>query len=263
MQFTGVVHLLPLPGSPRAVGLDRVLDAARADAGALLEGGCDQLIVENFGDVPFLAGRVEPVTVAAMTRAVEAVVAQAGGARVGVNVLRNDAAAALSIAHACGAGFVRVNVHVGAMVTDQGVVEGRAAETLRLRDRLGAEVAIWADVGVKHARPLGAWADVESEARDALLRGLADAVIVTGATTGAPTDPERLAAVRAAVGDGATVIVGSGVTPDAVDGLRGRADGVIVGTWLKRGGRVHEPVDEARVRTLRAALDGVRPGTEG
>lgn len=260
MHFTGVIHLLPLPGSPRAVDLPRVLDAALADADALLEGGCDALIVENFGDAPFHAERVEPVTIAAMTRAVDQVVARAGHLPVGVNVLRNDAAAALSIAHACGAAFIRVNVHVGAMVTDQGLIEGRAAETLRLRDHLGASVAVWADISVKHARPLGAWSDIAAEARDAVSRGLADAVIVTGAATGAVTDPDRLATVRAAVPD-TTVHVGSGVEPGAIDTLREHADGVIAGTWLKRDGRVHQPVDLARVRTLRAALDGAVPGT--
>jgi len=257
MQLVGVVHLLPLPGSPRAVDLSRALEAAVADAEALVEGGADALIVENFGDAPFFAGAVPPVTVAAMTRCVDAVVARAGARPVGVNVLRNDATSALSIAHTCGAAFVRVNVHVGAMVTDQGLIEGRAAETLRLRDQLGAAVAIWADVCVKHARPLGGGCDIAAEARDAVHRGLADAIIVTGEATGAAADPGRLATVRDAV-PGTPLYVGSGVEPGAVEALRPHADGAIVGTWLKRDGQVANPVDAARVATLRAALDGER-----
>ena len=78
------------------------------------------------------------------------------GIAIGINVLRNDARAALAIAAVVGAACIRVNVHTGARVTDQGLVEGRAAETLRLRRALGAEsVAIWADVNVKHSAPLG------------------------------------------------------------------------------------------------------------
>ena len=89
-----------------------------------------------------------------MSLAVEAVSAVDGIHRVGVNVLRNDAATALGIAAATGARFVRINVHTGAMVTDQGVIEGRAAETLRERARLGLDhVRVFADVHVKHATP--------------------------------------------------------------------------------------------------------------
>ena len=65
--LVGMVHLLPLPGSPRWGGdMNAVLDAARRDAGALVTGGCDLLLVENMGDVPYLRGSVAPETVRAM-----------------------------------------------------------------------------------------------------------------------------------------------------------------------------------------------------
>src|SRR5207245_839512 len=102
-----------------------------------------------------------------------------GGKPVGVNVLRNDACAALGIAATVGAAFIRVNVHSGVAASDQGILEGRAAETLRLRDALGVPVAIWADVHVKHARPLDS-EDVARAAEDAVERGLADAILVSG-----------------------------------------------------------------------------------
>ena len=69
----GMVHLVPLPGSPRWGGsMARTVAAALADARALTEGGVDALLVENFGDAPFTAGRVEPATVAAMAVAAPA-----------------------------------------------------------------------------------------------------------------------------------------------------------------------------------------------
>lgn len=250
MELIGVVHLLPLPGSPGDAGLDLALATAEADARAWLEGGADALIVENFGDVPFEANRVAPVTVAAMTRAVERVVGLAGDRPVGVNVLRNDAAAALSIAHCCGARFIRVNVHVGAAVTDQGLIQSRAAETLRLRRALGAEVDIWADVQVKHAEPL-VQSDLRREALDAVERGLADALIVTGPATGETPELGRIDTVRRAL-PGIRLLAGSGVTPDVGFALRDRVDGAIVGSWVKDGGRV----SAERVTRLRAALGG-------
>ncbi|MCA1789526.1 MAG: BtpA/SgcQ family protein, partial [Thioalkalivibrio sp.] len=141
----GMVHLPALPGAPRWAGtVEDVLDRAVADAAALAKAGFHGVIVENYMDAPFHPGTVPPVTVAAMTRAVSAVV-DAVDVPVGVNVLRNDAAAALSIAAVTGAAFIRVNVHTGAMWTDQGLLTGLAHETLRLRRTLGTDVAIFAD----------------------------------------------------------------------------------------------------------------------
>ena len=59
--------------------------------------------------------------------------------------------------------------------------------------------------------------------------------------------------VRAAVPDTA-VILGSGVTAATVGQCFEVADGVIVGSDLKRGGRAEEPLDSGRVAAfVRAA----------
>jgi membrane complex biogenesis BtpA family protein len=148
-----MLHLpRPLPGRLSAARPRRHRGAC-SDA-RILAGGFDAAVLENYGDVPFFKGRVDPVTVASMSRLAVAVRSEAGTLRLGINVLRNDAASALAVAFAAGADFIRVNVHVGATATDQGVIEGRAAETLRLRAALGADVAIWSDVHVKHGRSL-------------------------------------------------------------------------------------------------------------
>jgi membrane complex biogenesis BtpA family protein len=154
---------------------------------------------------------------------------------------------------ATAARFVRVNVHTGAAVTDQGVIEGRAAETLRERARLCPGVAILADVHVKHAVPLGG-GGIEDAALDTLKRGLADALIVSGAATGSPPDARTIAAVRKAVG-GAPILVGSGLDARNARSLLARADGAIVGTALKRDGKVAEPVDVERVERVRKLFD--------
>lgn len=245
----GVVHLSPLPGAPGSDDDRRaVREQAIANAAALDEGGVDGLIVENFGDAPFFPDEVPPHVVAEMTALTDAVM-DAVDVPVGVNVLRNDANAALSVAAATRADFARVNVHVGAAVTDQGVIEGRAHETLRLRNRIAADVAICADVGVKHATTLGD-RDLAVEASDAVGRGLADAVIVSGDRTGDRTALEDVRQVTEAVGDEVPVLVGSGVTAASVAGVLDVADGAIVGTALKEDGVTTNPVDEERVREL-------------
>lgn len=252
-RLIGVVHLPALPGSPRArLSLDECLAIAQLDARALVEGGADGVIVENFHDAPFFAETVPPITVAAMT-AICVALRGAIPVELGVNVLRNDAAAALSIAVASGADFVRVNVHTGAMLTDQGIINGRAAETLRLRRQLGAEhVRILADVLVKHAVPLGPQR-LEDAIADAVERGLADGVIVTGSATGVAASAEDVR--RAAGATTAPVLVGSGVSLENVGDFVPPAAGVIVGSWLKVGGIVANPIDPRRVRVLRDRLE--------
>ncbi len=252
--LVGVVHLLPLPGAPRgSPGLDAVRDAALRDAEAMAEGGLQTVIIENFGDAPFRASGVDPHVPTMMSAVALAIRARLPTIQLGVNVLRNDARAALAVAASCGARFVRVNVHVGAVWTDQGLIQGEAHETLRYRRELGlaegpGRVSILADVAVKHGQPAGE-RDLGRLAADTALRGGADGLIVTGAATGARADLADLRAARAGSG-GVPVWVGSGATPETLADLRAHADGAIVGTFLHRGGRLDERVDPARVRAI-------------
>ena len=257
----GVVHLQPLPGSPRWRGpLDKVIEFAINDAQAYQKGGADALFIENFGDLPFTKGPVGPETVAAMAAAGRALRA-AVRLPIGFNVLRNDARAALALCAACDGSFIRVNVHIGAMLTDQGLLEGHADETLRYRARICPQAQIFADVHVKHAVPLGNWS-IAQAARDCLERGLADALIVSGAGTGLATDRADLERVRAACAQ-AKILLGSGVTVQNAAEYLPLADGFIVGTSLKRAGHIAQPVDPKRVlalvKTLRRKTGGYAP----
>jgi membrane complex biogenesis BtpA family protein len=253
-----MVHLAPLPGSPRdtGAGMKPILERAEADARALAEGGANAVMVENFFDAPFARDEVPPHTVAALTRAVLAV-RQVVALPIGVNVLRNDSRSALAIAHICGAQFVRINVYMGAAVTDQGLIEGAARTAVLYRRELGADVAIWADVFVKHAAQLGEQT-LEAAARDAVERGLADALIVSGIATGSVTAVEDVRRIKSVLPE-TPVLVGSGFAAAMAAELLHYADGAIVGTSLKREGRVANPVEVERVRALRAAMDATYP----
>jgi len=252
--FVGVVHLPATPGAPRYSGDRRaILRRATEDARALIAGGVDALVVENFGDAPFYRENVPAETVASLTLAVAAVQDLAGELPVGVNVLRNDARAALGIAATTGARFVRVNVHVGAAVTDQGLIQGEAAQTVRERQRLCPGVGLVCDVHVKHATPLGSESLLDA-ARDTLHRGLADALILSGVATGAPPSAEDLSTVRKAL-PGATLWIGSGLDERNARKLLAHVDGAIIGTALKHGGSVGERVDPERVKRMRALFD--------
>jgi len=244
----GMVHLRALPGSPRWCGsMSLVLDAARDDARALADGGVDAILVENHGDVPFTAGRVDAATVAGMAVAV-AEIQKIVSLPLGVNVLKSDALSALAIAAATGARFVRVNVHVGAVVADQGLLVSGAHDTLRYRRLLDLDIKILADVQVKHGMPL-APIPIEQEARDCVSRALADGLVVSGIATGEPTPIADLKRVRGAVPD-TPLLVGSGATAETAADLLSVADGLIVGTSVKRDGILANPVDARRVARL-------------
>lgn len=263
--LVGVIHLPAMPGDPACEGggFEAVIEAARRDARALREGGVESVVIENFGSRPFPKGSAgDPIP--AHQIALLAIVARelrADFASVGVNCLRNDAISALGIAAASGASFVRVNVHVGAYVTDQGVIEGEAARSLRYRASLlgagaaGRAIAICADVLVKHATPLAPVAPAQAT-KDTLERGMADAVVVTGTATGAPADLAVLREVREAAGE-RPVILGSGLTPERAKAILPYVDAAIVGTWTKAGGDVRAPVDAARTRELVVACRGL------
>jgi uncharacterized protein len=246
--LVGMVHLPPLPGSPlHEGGMAAIVDGALADARTLADAGFDAILVENLGDSPYAADRVGPLTIASLTVAVAEVI-RAVEVPVGVNVLRNDAAAALAIAAATGARFIRVNVHVGGMLTDQGWISGRAHDTLRERARIGARIAILADVLVKHAViPPGA--DIAAIARDTWGRGHADGLIVSGGATGEPTSLARVDAIRAAVPD-APVWIGSGLNAGNAATLMRSATGAIVGSAVQHGGRAGSRVEASRARAL-------------
>ena len=252
-RIVGVIHLPALPGTPRggdASDIARIIEFARREAAAWAGGGADAVMVENFHDVPFHKGPVGPETIAAMTLAVAAVM-QESGLPTGVNVLRNDVEAAAAIAAMTGASFVRANVYVGAAVTDQGLIEGHADMVQALIKRLAAPIAVWADVDVKHAAQL-APRSLGELAEDAVKRGLAGALVVTGAGTGHPTSLEDLRAVRSAM-PGTPVFVGSGANPATLPALLEVADGAIVGSAAKPNADPANPVDVHLVKELTQA----------
>ena len=248
----GMVHLPPLPGSPGFEG-DRgeIRTRLREDASALESGGVDGIMLENFGDAPFYPDRV-PRHVVADVAALAETLRETVTVPFGVNILRNDVQSALGIAAATDGAFVRVNVHTGARLTDQGLIEGMAHETVRLRDQLDTDVAILADIDVKHSAPLAdrSHAEVVGELVE---RGGADGIIVSGTGTGETVDTtvlEDVVHARDARSLNAPVLIGSGVTPETAPELLSVADGAIVGTALKEDGKTTNPVDEAAVERL-------------
>lgn len=255
----GVIHSLPLPGSPAYDGMamEEVIGFALAEAQRYRAGGVDGLIVENHGDIPFAKpDALGPETAAAMAVMTRAVRLESG-LPVGVNVLANGAIQALAVAKAAGAAFVRVNQWANAYVANEGFMEGPAGAAARYRAWLHArDVKIFADVHVKHgAHAIVADRSIPEMARDAEFFD-ADVAIATGQRTGDAASLDELAEI--ADGTSLPVAVGSGVTPANVGDILTIADAVIVASYLKRDGVWWNEVDPARLATFMAAVARVR-----
>ena len=249
-SLLGVVHLPALPGTPGYAGkLGPVRHSMLRDLLALKKGGAHAAILENFGDAPFAAGSAGPAAVACLTSlACEAREIFPGP--LGINLLRNDGVGAMAVAAAAGADFIRVNVLVGARLADQGILNGIAEQLLRFRKCIRADqIRIFADVDVKHSAPLAPGYTLEDEARDAWERGGADALILSGAGTGHGTDPEHVRRAHTAA-PRAPLLLGSGTTLDNLADYLPEASGFIIGTALKRSGKI----DSTRVRAFVRAL---------
>jgi membrane complex biogenesis BtpA family protein len=256
----GDIHLLPLPGTPRSRGepLSTVVARACADAEAFAAGGMDGVIVENHGDIPFLKpAEIGPEIIAAMSVVTDAVRRHVG-LPVGVNLLANGAVGALAIARAAGARFIRVNQWVNAYVANEGLIDGESARALRFRRQIGAEdVAIFADVHVKHgAHAIVGDRPVSEQASDVEFAD-ADVAIATGNRTGDAVPEEEIAAIRA--GTRLPVIAGSGITVANAARLLPLLDGAIVGSSLKRGGVWWNEVERERVTALAAVRRSLPP----
>lgn len=256
--LVGMVHVGALPGTPRATEpLQAIVEHAVMEARLLIEGGFDAVMVENMHDVPYLRREVGPEIVAGMTAVARAVRA-AVDAPLGVQVLAGANRAALAVAQAADAQFIRAEGLVFAAVADEGILEqADAGPLLRYRKHIGAEgIAVVGDIKKKHsAHAITADVDIAEFARAAEFCG-ADGVIVTGIATARPTDINDLRKVRVATR--LPVAVGSGTTPENIREMFASADAVIIGTWFKERGEWGNPPDPARVKEIVAAANRAR-----
>lgn len=250
----GTIHAQALPGTPASrLDVHAIAEAAAAEARVYAEAGFHGLILENTHDRPYLKGAaVGPEIAAAMSIAGDAI-RRAVPLPLGIQILAGANRAALAVAHACGASFVRAEGFVFAHVADEGIIESSAGDILRYRRAIGAErVLVFADVKKKHsAHAITADVDIAETAKAAEFFSV-DGVVVSGAATGSPADPGEVQAVSEAVH--VPTLIGSGITPENLARYRG-ADAFIIGSSVKEGGIWSGTLDPARTRACVDALD--------
>jgi uncharacterized protein len=247
-----MAHFPPMPGQPlhdERGGVAALLDAVRRDVEVLAESGVDAIMFCNEGDRPYRTTAGPEVT--AVMAAAIAEIKPDLRLPFGVDILW-DPVAAIALAHAVGASFVR-EVFTGAYAGDFGVWNTDPARSLEYRRRIGADdVKLFYNVTAEFAAPI-APRDIGLTARSAVFSSLADAVCVSGVVTGTGVDLADLAAAMDAVAGAVPVIANTGVAPDTVAEILSVVDGCIVGTALKRDGNTWNEVDPERVSRFVAA----------
>lgn len=230
-SLIGMVHVGPLPGTPRSNhSLEHVITQAVTEAQSLEKAGFGAIILENMHDAPYLKTKVGPEITSAMAVIGEELKKQTS-LPIGIQILAGANEAALSVAHAIGADFIRVEGFVFSHVADEGLIESCAGTLLRFRKEIGADtIKILADIKKKHSsHAITADVSIAETAEAAEFFG-ADGIILTGTATGHAASPEELEQVKKAVG--IPVLIGSGITPENISQFK-EADGWIVGSYLK------------------------------
>lgn len=253
----GVIHVGALPGTPaQNKSVAEVVRRARDEAKVYGAGGVDGIIIENMHDVPYLSGAVGPEIVAAMALVGQAVKDESS-LPVGIQILAGANREAMAVAHAAGLAFIRAEGYVFAHIADEGWIESSAAELLRYRKMIGAEgVEVWVDVKKKHSShaittdiSLGDTAEAAEFMR-------ADAVIVTGSTTGRAPLLSDVQEVKEHCH--LPVVLGSGIDADNIVEFYSAADGFIIGSFFKKDGHWAKTVDAQRVNSLIEAVEKLR-----
>ena len=233
----GMVHCLPLPTTAGFDGdYQKILDRAVQDAVTLEKAGVDAVIVENMGDTPFSA-LLNKAQLAALTAATLAV-KNAVNIPVGVDAAFNDCEANIAIAAITGASFIRVPVFVDTVIFTDGVINPCAKKCMEYRK-------------VKHAHMVLPYITVEQSAKEAVDSG-ADGIIVTGTQIGEETPLDLIKRVKNVVK--VPVFAGSGVKAENIKDQLQIADGAIIGSSLKEGGIISNPISYDLVKKV---LDGL------
>ena len=241
----GLVHLLPLPGTPffEPGNTERALDKAVRDAAALSQGGADGCLVQTVDRAYPTGDEADYARVAEATPPTF---------QIGVQIMVNALKASAAVAAVCGGSFLRCTALVGATVTPSGIVEANPLDFLTYRAGIGgAGLKLIAEVESMHFHWMGN-RPVAEVARTAARMG-ADAVEV------AHPDEEvsnRLVRDIKNAHPHIPVILGGHTNHENAARRLAQADGAFVGSCLKSSAWDSE-IDVERVREYVEIVTGM------
>jgi predicted TIM-barrel enzyme len=241
-----VVAALHMPdmASARGTSMARLEDYVLANATIFADAGVPAMMLQ---DCTREAAGAAPDTVAIMAALGKLLRTELPALQIGIIIQAHDHAAALAVAHAIGAGFVRIKVFVGGVMTAEGPRDSLGPMARAYRHNLRRDdIAILADV---HDRTSYRRADVphEQAAYWAEQTG-ADGLVITGDSFADSLDRVRKA--REA-GVTAPILLGGGVTAANVAQALACTTGVIVSRAMMKANttsndRLHWDSDAAK-----------------
>ena len=249
-QFlAAMIAVLPLPGSPLYDGDDRkVMDQALSDLEVYKKAGVDSIIFENDHDLPYIQPPLDEKGIALMTKIVKAA-RERFDDPIGIQMLEAANITSLEIAAEADLDYIRVEAFVFAHVGGSGIINGSAGKILRRRKELQAEhIKVFADVKKKQgSHSLTIDLDIKDEIMQAEFF-MVDGVIVTSQFTG--MNPDKNDLIKAKSATKLPVLIGSGMTAENIPEYLPLADGFIVGSYFRRGGKFLEKLEPERLNTF-------------
>ena len=245
----GMIHVCALPGTPSSsMTVSKIVDQARQEADILLSSGFDALLIENMHDTPYLNRQVGPEIVASMT-AVMLAIREMTDLPIGIQILAGANKAAIAVAQAANANFIRAEGFCFAHISDEGIMSSDAGELLRYRAAINANhIAVLTDIKKKHAsHAITADTDLKSTCEAAAFFQ-SDGIIITGFATGKPASIQDVKIAESATE--LPIFVGSGITSENLAEYWSSATGFIVGSSLKYDGRWNNFIDAEKAQHL-------------
>ncbi|XP_056631618.1 uncharacterized protein F13E9.13, mitochondrial [Diorhabda sublineata] len=248
-SIIGMIHVGALPGCPKYSGsINDIVKKACYESELYLKHGLHGILVENMHDIPYVQSKhFGPEVTASMSRIcteLRKIIPRT--TPFGIQVLSCGNKEALAIGKVCDMDFIRAEGYVFSHVADEGLTDANAGLILRYRKTIGGEnILVFTDIKKKHSSH-AITGDISTvETAKAAEYFLSDGVILTGAATGEAADVEELQDVKRAVR--VPVLIGSGVTYENVENFKS-ADGLIVGSYFKKGGKWDNDVDGDRLK---------------
>jgi len=258
--LAAMIAVLPLPGSPLYDGVDqKVIDQALEDLEVYKEAGVDSILLENDHDLPYIQPPLDEKGIALMTEIAKAV-RKRFDAPIGIQMLEAANITSLEIAAEADLDYIRVEAFVFAHVGGSGIINGSAGKILRRRKELKAEhIRVFADIKKKHgSHSLTMDLDIKDEIMQAEFF-LADGVIVTSQFTG--INPDKNDLIKAKSATRLPVLIGSGMTAENIQDYLPLADGFIVGSYFRKGGKFLEKLEPERLNKFMKVFVAARKST--
>ena len=234
----GMLHLDALPGDPRYTAhdsLEIIVEHARMDLKALIDGGVDAVLISNEFSFPYQR-KMDYVTVACMARIIGEIKRDIT-VPFGVDAI-SDGAATLELARAVDADFCR-GTFSGVYVGDGGFYDNDISKLLRRKTELHlSDLKMLYFINPESDKNLDT-RELSEIAKSIVFKTGADGLCISASAAGQDVNEKLIQSVKEALPNVA-ILVNTGCRSDTVQSKLKYADAAVVGTYFKMGGKLQD-----------------------